>query len=552
MNLRTSARRNRRRVLRTGLLVLPAFALAGCNDDNGPVGPITGEMELVDGPTSAQVAETVDVTFRLLDGEGEPFPDQSVSFNTEAEGGSVSPQSADTDADGQVEVAWTLGTRAELQELRATAAVANGGHVIEADPAAPDTLEAVGGDGQLHQAGTELSQPLEIAVRDEYGNGVPGEDLTFAVTEGEGVLADTAAVTESDGIARAHWTLGETPGEQAVEAQHDLGTRTFTAEALHFALTLTGAAEDERFLTADSLALEVEVSGDSVPMEDLQIDSDLDGQLGTGAQVTVSGLSPGTHELEAHGFGASSTVTVRVFEDLWELYQSEPAQAEVDRIEDHFDIVYVDGSDPGEQWADYGYDFNPGEATPSKLPIIAQLDVLRRQRFEEPPTFIGGEDTVYEWLRSVANTIEVDLGRCGGGTAWGDRMTLNAGYAYWELWDSGDCGPSTQADIGYYSLGLIIHEGRHLEDDDPGHQCSGTADMFLEDGSGYAWDAKYQMWIYEYSLHDPPALREGPPTSAGISAETQAESLLSNRICEDPIYHSEPAVQNVVDELMGY
>ena len=96
-----------------------------------------------------------------------------------------------------------------------------------------------------------------------------------------------------------------------------------------------------------------------------------------------------------------------------------------------------------------------------------------------------------------------------------------------------------------WQLQLLIHEGRHSEPGDPYHtDCEEggalSKDQELEGGSGYAWAALYLMWVYEYSLYDPPEIKDW--------ARQSVIQLLNGRFCTPPS-HSDPRVQAILDEL---
>ena len=74
-------------------------------------------------------------------------------------------------------------------------------------------------------------------------------------------------------------------------------------------------------------------------------------------------------------------------------------------------------------------------------------------------------------------------------------------------------------------------------------QVGGTIrDYQLEGGSGYAWGALYQMWVYKYSLYDPADIRN--------AAKQEATMFLRTRFCTTPS-HSDPRVQAIIDELLS-
>ncbi len=311
---------------------------------------------------------------------------------------------------------------------------------------------------------------------------------------------------------------------------------------------------NERSLTGKLISFNAELKDDSIPETDVCWSSGVDGFLGCGSELSAELLSIGQHEIVAEASGEADTVSIRVFADLWEIYQSKPADSEIERILNDFHIEFVDGDGDDQEWEPYGFEFDLTSTDPSRMVIIALLEVLRHQRFEEQPTFTGNYETVYDWARSVVHTIRLHLD-CRPASGGGGRANLPRRISHWgPIHGDPDCGEPMVGDhiqdVSYYrgSLMLFVHEVRHSEPDDPGHiNCNGrSGDENLEDGSGYAYAAKYNMWTYKYSLYDPPLIRYGTP---GRDARSSSISQLG-AICGDgePI-HSDPRVQEIVDEL---
>ena len=86
----------------------------------------------------------------------------------------------------------------------------------------PSQIVVVSGENQSALAGTQLSAPIRIAVRDEFGHDLPGQTVTFTVIRGNGSLAASTATTGSDGTATLPpWTLGKRAEPQVVRATVD-------------------------------------------------------------------------------------------------------------------------------------------------------------------------------------------------------------------------------------------------------------------------------------------------------------------------------------------
>ena len=96
----------------------------------------------------------------------------------------------------------------------------------------PHELVKISGDGQRGVPEARLESPLVVEVRDQYGNGIAGAPVTFAVTSGDGRLGGRFTVenTETDASGRAEGlvTLGSSPGATIIEA------RLFKADPANF------------------------------------------------------------------------------------------------------------------------------------------------------------------------------------------------------------------------------------------------------------------------------------------------------------------------------
>ena len=309
---------------------------------------------------------------------------------------------------------------------------------------------------------------------------------------------------------------------------------------------------DERFVGGESVALRTAGPGASLDARPLRWTSSRDGDLGTGSSILVRRLSPGRHVITVAGGGASQTVAIRVFEDLWEFYKAPQARAEVERIARDFSFAWIDGRTDDERWTTYEKTgFDPSSPEPSKAVVYAKLDVLRHQQFAEPLPFTRGK-SIYDHLRTHVRKLVLGLG-CAVNTGGGGTINLSRNFCVWDLRASGAAdrpdackvAPAhPQAAPYIHSLYLLVHEGRHSEPGEPGHvECQGKGNMdpSLENGSGHAAAALYLMWVYKYGLYDPPAVK--------AEAGTISRSLLKSRFCAPPA-HSDPKVQALLDELL--
>ena len=315
----------------------------------------------------------------------------------------------------------------------------------------------------------------------------------------------------------------------------------------------------ERFVQGESIGLEAAVTDPAGGSGNADSVSWFDGSdpLGTGAKLVVS-LTSGTHTLVASWSGVSVARVVRVFPDLGGFYTERPAQGEIDRVEGDFTFHWQDGAGPQEQWNAYPVTFDQHSTDPSKLVIVANLDVLRHQDFSEPLPFTGGL-TAYERLTKFVHTFDMRLDCNVNFETEGGQVSLNRTSSVWDprsTQTADSCKkPFSNLVLAPYvdHLYLVMHEERHSEwpsadpgqPPDPGHilcpnnvQC----DPYLEGGSGHAWAAMYTMWVYKYGKYDPPAVK--------TEAKNVATDLLKTRFPTRPT-HSNPKVQAIIDELLG-
>ena len=169
---------------------------------------------------------------RVTDGFGNPVAGVDVTW-TAPEGGSASQAIVPTGPDGSASVQVTLGTNAGLQYTTAGAPGLAGSPVTfthTALPGAATTLERVSGDGQSALVGTSLPDQLVVRARDAGGNPVAGLGVTWVVTAGNGSVAPQNGATGDDGLATTRWTLGPSPGANALTAViSGVGTVGFAA-----------------------------------------------------------------------------------------------------------------------------------------------------------------------------------------------------------------------------------------------------------------------------------------------------------------------------------
>lgn len=156
---------------------------------------------------------------RVTDAFSNPVAGVTVQW-TAAGGGTVTPPSSVSNAEGIAETEWSLGTGAG-QTVVASAAGSEVTFSAVLNPPGPlATLAVVQGSGQTGVVGQPLPLPLGVRATDAQGRPIPGLLVVFEVLSGGGSLAARTVVTGANGEARDRWTLGTSLGaEQRVRVR---------------------------------------------------------------------------------------------------------------------------------------------------------------------------------------------------------------------------------------------------------------------------------------------------------------------------------------------
>ncbi len=223
---------------------------------------------------------------QVLDAGDNPVSSVPVTWAVESGGGSVSPTSATTGADGQASTAWTLGPGTGSQRVTASAPGAGSVRFDATSTAGPPSvLGLVTQPSGTAQVGVPFARQPVVQVSDAAGNPVQaaGVTVTAAIATGAGELVGTATQTTGpDG--RATFT---NLGIGAATGAHSL---IFAADGLTSVTSSTidvGPAQTSTGITSD-------VPDPSIPGQEVvvvfQVTSPGGTPLGT-VQVTASGGS---------------------------------------------------------------------------------------------------------------------------------------------------------------------------------------------------------------------------------------------------------------------
>jgi hypothetical protein len=168
---------------------------------------------------------TAPLTVQAVDSQGNGDPGVSVTFSDNGAKGTFNPATAITDSTGTATTMYTVPTRAGSIGITAssssTAPVYR--NVLLSAQAIPGPAAVIGktsGVGQYGTVGTTLAAPLVVALRDAYGNGVVGQQITFTDGGAGGTFSANKVTTGAAGVASVSYTLPK-------KAQYIVLTATF-------------------------------------------------------------------------------------------------------------------------------------------------------------------------------------------------------------------------------------------------------------------------------------------------------------------------------------
>ena len=165
------------------------------------------------------------VAIHISDSTGRSLADVPVTW-VALDNGRAEAIDARSDSLGQARALWTLGPKAGAQRLRAQVGSGHGKTAVPpitlhatALAGAASGLVVVSGDAQRGVAGQPLAKSIVVRVIDSTGNGVADAELQLSPSDGS--VPDTSVHTDSNGIARIHWTLGHSAGDHALAVHLD-------------------------------------------------------------------------------------------------------------------------------------------------------------------------------------------------------------------------------------------------------------------------------------------------------------------------------------------
>jgi hypothetical protein len=315
--------RHSRRVTAIGVGLAVVAACSGPTDTSGVASLdfISGSVGLV-----SPLTTLAPYVLRVSSANGAGISGQIVTFTVTSGGGSVSPASAMSDAQGQVTAIWTTGVgTVQAMEARVSGVTVNGALVLldlEVVTFLP-RVSAVGNPNLVAPVGTHLP-PITLLVQDE--NNAPIPHFTFTLRSltctlqnglfcgsnlGTDQLTGNVLTTGSDGTATfGGWTLGPTTGPKCLGAFAGTLPPSSSADvgSLAVCATATGGPVAQIKLIGKT------VVGAGILEVDVQV-LDAGGNAVDGVPVTFT--SPGggsvspavdtTHHIPSDGDGQAST-----------------------------------------------------------------------------------------------------------------------------------------------------------------------------------------------------------------------------------------------------
>ena len=182
-----------------------------------------------DGEQDGLTDETDPLVVEVLDENGDPIEDVSVTFTISRDDGSMTTTTVTTDEDGQAE--FMLPPDSDPGTYTVTASVEGIAETVTftvAVPSTPTTLQTIS-DGEQDDLIVETSMdPLVVEVLDQDGDPLEDVPVTFTILGTDSSMSTTTVMTDENGRA-----------EFMLPPDSDPGTYTVTASVVGIAETVT-------------------------------------------------------------------------------------------------------------------------------------------------------------------------------------------------------------------------------------------------------------------------------------------------------------------------
>ena len=168
---------------------------------------------------------------RIADQYGNAVGGANVTFTRLAGTGAIGSSTVLTGADGLASTAYTLGTVAGSESIRADVAGLTGVTTtfsITSNAGAPSGLAAPTGDSQRLVVGASPTAPLVALVTDTNRNPVPGVTVSWRITNGFGSLSGDHSITNAIGEATITFATDGRAGTTLITASVGTSSKVFT------------------------------------------------------------------------------------------------------------------------------------------------------------------------------------------------------------------------------------------------------------------------------------------------------------------------------------
>lgn len=217
-SVNASTARTLRRRARPALLAFTLAVALGCEKVTEPLA--ASGLIVVQGNRQTAAAGTMlptPIVVRVRATDGSPVEGVPVSFSVLVGNGTVTPATAMSDANGEVQTRWMLGGNQDAHELL-TSVPGVDPVTITATGIIPTDLIVAQGNNQTAKAGAALPVQIVLRIVGATNTPIPGIAVTLAVTSGGGSINPASAITNTAGEITFRWTLGNQAGLQNVQA----------------------------------------------------------------------------------------------------------------------------------------------------------------------------------------------------------------------------------------------------------------------------------------------------------------------------------------------
>src|SRR5207248_550352 len=223
----------------------------------------------------------------VKDANGNPVAQVAVSFAVAPGNGTSTGASVPTSASRVATVgSWTLSATAGPNTLTATSTGLSGSPVTFTATGTAGTAATIAANSPTSQsatAGTAVSTPPSVIVKDANGNPVTGVAVTFAVAPGNGTITGGSQATNGSGIATVgSWALRATAGRNTLTAT----SGALTGSPVTF--TATGTAGAAAAIAANSPTSQSAAAGTAVSTAPSVIVKDANGNPVAEVAVTFT------------------------------------------------------------------------------------------------------------------------------------------------------------------------------------------------------------------------------------------------------------------------